>query len=65
MKKQKSKLRGSLASTRTSKEITFRCDLAALAKILSEPNQVPERLNLTKATEISLLARHYLALRKI
>lgn len=55
---EKKKLRHSLASTVKDGEGT--CDLEKLANILKNTTGVPERINLTKATEISLLARHYL-----
>jgi len=52
------KLRFSLASTIEDGNAT--CDLKKLAEILSKSWGVPERINLTKATEISLMAQHYL-----
>jgi hypothetical protein len=38
--------------------------LKDLAKQLSAVNRVPEKFNLTKATEVALLAQHYLQITK-
>ena len=58
----KEPIKRSLASYRTKSGSV--CDVDKLAKLLSSIGNVPERVNFTKAAEISLLARAYLSLRK-
>lgn len=61
MREMKKKVRHSIASY-INEEGHGVCDLEELARTLSIVHRVPERLNLTKATEIAILAAHYLAL---
>ena len=58
----KKKVRGSTASYRS--ENGPECDLIELAEKYSSVAEVPEHLGFTKAAEIALLARTFLALHK-
>lgn len=57
-----SKVIGSIASYHTDDDPVVRLD--ELARTLSSVNEVPERIGLFKATEISLLAQSYVLLKK-
>ena len=60
--KNKIKLKYSIATYREDGELI--CDLEELAKHLQHVGNVPEKLNLTKATEIALLSRYVLSVFK-
>lgn len=59
------KLRYSLATYYQEEGESPCCDLTELAEVLAKgPGHIPERLNLTKATELFHLGRAFLAMEK-